>query len=100
MKSLISLLSTLGTIILMCSMTNVNPSPAITGMSSECSNDTTKIRIAEKDLADKKDPVCGMPAFKFLADTAVADKKVYGFCSKSCKSRFVKNPKAYLKTKK
>ncbi|KEQ28258.1 hypothetical protein N180_01085 [Pedobacter antarcticus 4BY] len=61
-------------------------------------SDTTKIKIAEKDLADKKDLVCGMHAFKFLKDTAVVDKKIYGFCSKSCKSRFIKNPKAYLKT--
>jgi len=63
-------------------------------------SDTTKIKIAEKDLADKKDLVCGMSAFKFLKDTAIVDKKIYGFCSKSCKSRFIKNPKAYLKTKK
>lgn len=63
----------------------------------EKADTTKKINIAEADLADKKDPVCGMPAFKYLQDTAHYDNKIYGFCSKDCKDEFLKDPKQYVK---
>lgn len=59
-----------------------------------------KIAITEADLADKKDPVCGMPAFKYMEDTALYNNKIYAFCSKDCKDEFVKNPAEYVKADK
>lgn len=56
-----------------------------------------KINIKKEDLASQQDPVCGMPAFKFLKDTAVVNGKIYGFCGKGCKDEFAKNTKQYVK---
>lgn len=48
-------------------------------------------------FASKKDTTCHMPLSAGIADTAVVDGKVYGFCSKECKEEFVKtlNAKAH-----
>ncbi len=53
--------------------------------------------IKKINLASKKDPVCGMSVEHRYADTATHNNKVYGFCSKMCKSDFVKDPKKYIK---
>jgi YHS domain-containing protein len=55
----------------------------------------TRPAISESQLASKKDPVCGMPAYKFLKDTTFFENKIYGFCGKGCKEAFFKNPKKY-----
>ena len=51
--------------------------------------------VTEDQLAIKKDPVCGMPAYKFLEDTTLFKDKIYGFCGKGCKEEFLKNPEKY-----
>lgn len=51
-------------------------------------------------VVNEKDPICGMNTAQFLTDTAIYQKKIYGFCSKSCKVEFKKNPKKYVKKKK
>ena len=56
-----------------------------------------KSQVKEAQLASKKDPVCGMPAYKFLKDTVLYDKKIYGFCGKGCKIEFLKNPTRFTK---
>lgn len=48
-------------------------------------------------LSSPTDPVCQMPVASTVADTAHYAGKHYGFCSKSCKSRFKQNPTAYVK---
>ncbi|HAD78557.1 YHS domain-containing protein [Empedobacter falsenii] len=50
-------------------------------------------------VVNEKDPICGMNTTQFLTDTAIYQKKIYGFCSKSCKIEFKKNPKKYVKKK-
>ncbi|MGV0966856.1 YHS domain-containing protein [Empedobacter falsenii] len=50
-------------------------------------------------VVNEKDPICGMNTTQFLTDTAIYQKKIYGFCSKSCKVEFKKNPKKYVKKK-
>lgn len=50
-------------------------------------------------VVNEKDPICGMKTAQFLTDTTTYQKKVYGFCSKSCKVEFKKNPKKYIKKK-
>ena len=62
-----------------------------------CASPATDTRpaISESQLASKKDPVCGMPAYKFLKDTTFFENKIYGFCGKGCKEAFFKNPKKY-----
>ncbi|WP_312133816.1 YHS domain-containing protein [Empedobacter sp.] len=50
-------------------------------------------------FVNEKDPICGMNTAQFLTDTAIYQKKIYGFCSKSCKVEFKKNPKKYMKKK-
>ena len=42
------------------------------------------------------DLVCGMPLTAGIGDTAHYNGKVYGFCSRGCKDKFVKSPAEYL----
>lgn len=82
--------------------TNQQAQPAQTGeqtMQEEMKKPagTPKINIKKEDLANQQDPVCGMPAFKFLKDTAVVNGKIYGFCGSGCKDEFAKNTKQYVK---
>lgn len=44
---------------------------------------------------NKRDPVCGMSVETGVADTANYKGKALGFCSKSCKETFSKNPSFY-----
>ena len=50
-------------------------------------------------VVNEKDPICEMNTAQFLTDTAIYQKKIYGFCSKSCKVEFKKSPKKYVKKK-
>ena len=45
------------------------------------------------------DLVCGMPLTAGVGDTAHYADKVFGFCSKTCKEKFAKNPTKYLAAK-
>lgn len=40
-------------------------------------------------FASQKDTICGMPLTAGVADTAVVDGKIYGFCSTECKDSFL-----------
>ena len=42
------------------------------------------------------DLVCGMTLTAGIGDTAHYNGKVYGFCSKGCKDKFVKSPTEYI----
>lgn len=55
-----------------------------------------KNSIKETQLAQKKDPVCGMPAYKYLKDTALYNGKIYGFCGSGCKTKFKESPANYV----
>ncbi len=46
------------------------------------------------------DPVCGMPLGTETHETASYQGEIIRFCSKTCKSKFEKNPVAYIKNKK
>lgn len=49
------------------------------------------------DLATDKDVVCGMVLEgQSIADTALYEGKMYGFCASECKAEFLKNPQSYL----
>ena len=48
----------------------------------------------------RKDPICGMMADDIKKDIVYYKNKVYAFCSKHCKTEFVKNPEANLPKKK
>jgi len=44
------------------------------------------------NLSSKIDPVCEMELDnEMIADTALVDGKVYGFCHSGCKEEFLKN---------
>jgi YHS domain-containing protein len=53
-------------------------------------------KVAEKETK-REDPVCHMMVKKGDKITAKHKDVEYGFCSESCKERFVKNPKKYIK---
>ena len=55
---------------------------------------TKKYTIAM--VANKYDPSCRMPLTAGLEDTVHYQGKTYGFCSKECKSEFLRNPKGYV----
>jgi YHS domain-containing protein len=42
------------------------------------------------------DPVCKMETANYLKFTSNYKGKTYGFCSLSCKTKFLKNPEKYL----
>jgi len=46
-----------------------------------------------------RDLVCGMPLTAGVGDTAHYADKVFGFCSKTCKDKFAKNPTKYIAAK-
>ncbi len=52
--------------------------------------------IKQEQLVMKKDPVCGMPVWKYLEDTTIYQGKIYGFCGKGCKDEFVKKTEDYI----
>ena len=55
------------------------------------------VNIAVSALAAKSDLVCGMNLKNGdVADTAIYQGKVYGFCGSGCKDEFVKAPNQYL----
>ncbi len=56
-----------------------------------------KTETAKVTFASDKDFVCGMTVSADAKDTATVDGKLYGFCSSTCKEKFVNDPKAYLK---
>lgn len=45
----------------------------------------------------KADPVCGMEKDSTWTDHVVADGDTTWFCSETCKSAYVGNPKKYMK---
>ena len=47
-------------------------------------------------VVNTEDPVCKMPTADFLKFTSNYKGKTYGFCSLSCKTKFLKNPEKYL----
>lgn len=46
---------------------------------------------------DGKDPVCGMKVKKGTTLMSVYKEKQHGFCGKTCKERFDKEPEKYVK---
>jgi YHS domain-containing protein len=66
--------------------------------------DPTAVPAAKKpfdgiEFASKMDVACGMPLTAGVQDTAHFNGKVYGFCSKECKSDFLKAPGSFLASK-
>ncbi|MBK7885244.1 MAG: hypothetical protein IPJ81_16785 [Chitinophagaceae bacterium] len=98
-KTITSLAMFTATIILIAckQQTKQNPASNIdTIKTPKFADSTKKITLTEADLASKKDLVCGMPAFRFMKDTTIFNKKIFAFCSKECKDEFLKNPKGYI----
>ena len=55
------------------------------------------VNVEMNILASNKDYVCGMPLETGnIGDTASYQGKVYGFCSKECKTEFLKDPQSFL----
>ncbi len=53
--------------------------------------------IKNVKVVNTLDPICKMKTAMSLSDTAIYKNKTYGFCSKSCKAAFKKNPAKYSK---
>lgn len=58
-----------------------------------------KTNVKNVKVVNKLDPICGMDNAMSLKDTAIYQKKVYGFCSTHCKTEFKKDPKKYTTAK-
>ena len=62
--------------------------------------ETKTVNIEMSALASNKDYVCEMTLEKgAIGDTASYQDKIYGFCSKECKTEFLKDPQSYLTKK-
>ena len=55
----------------------------------------TSVRFTAAMVDNKKDPVCGMPSTAGLEDTIHYQGKVIGFCSDSCRNKFLREPAKY-----
>ncbi len=56
-----------------------------------------KMSITTDMLTTAKDPVCGMELTnESIADTAIYNGQLYGFCSEECKAKFKADPDKYL----
>ncbi len=56
-----------------------------------------KMNITTDMLTIAKDPVCGMDLTNTtIADTAIYEGHLYGFCSAECKAKFKADPEKYL----
>ena len=58
--------------------------------------DSSLAKYALKDVANRKDPVCGMPLTAGIGDTLHFHDKALGFCSEECKKDFMKDPEKYI----
>src|SRR4051794_19701493 len=69
-----------------------------TTATTKMENNTAKegVNITPAQLAMTKDPACGMTLENTkIADTAVYEGGIYGFCSAGCKAEFKKDPAKY-----
>lgn len=56
---------------------------------------SSKPSFAVNMVDNAKDPVCGMPVKAGISDTVHYNHKLYGFCSKGCKSAFESDKARY-----
>jgi YHS domain-containing protein len=66
---------------------------------SEVTTETAEegMAITVDVLTDSVDVVCGMDLHEqAIADTAIYEGQIYGFCSPECKAKFKENPEMYL----
>ncbi|THV63081.1 MULTISPECIES: YHS domain-containing protein [Chryseobacterium] len=73
---------------LFCTMSSLS----ISAQHTSGTLDSKKVKVI-----NTLDPICKMKTSMSLSDTAVYKNKIYGFCSKSCKTEFKKNPVKYSK---
>ena len=50
----------------------------------------------EVEVVNEIDPICGMNTAEYLSDTAEYKGETYGFCSTSCKDKFLAEPEKYV----
>lgn len=76
-----------------------NPTPAVekSAPGTMETKAATTSEFTAAMVANKKDPICGMPVTAGISDTSHYEGKSYGFCSSECKDEFKKTPLAYLK---
>lgn len=56
-----------------------------------------ELNITTDMLTTEKDVVCGMDLTnETIADTAIYNGQLYGFCSSDCKAKFKANPDSFL----
>ncbi|MFL5745627.1 MAG: YHS domain-containing protein [Niastella sp.] len=85
------------TVLLACN--NSNHPKAVETTHKDPTMATPKKPFDGVEFASKMDLACGMLLTAGIQDTAHYKGKVYGFCSKECKSDFLKTPEAFLASK-
>ena len=78
------------------STTGCNRQNKTTTIEAPAASHNEKEVFKNTKVDNANDLVCGMPLTAGVGDTAHYDGKVYGFCSKGCKEKFVKSPAEYL----
>lgn len=56
----------------------------------------THENLSQVKVVNSVDPVCKMPTKGNLNAIAIYKNERYGFCSESCKTKFLKEPEKYL----
>lgn len=70
---------------------------AIASIATLKANEKPTTLLTDTLKKDGIDPVCKMKVKAGSTKTVVYNKIVYGFCSESCKQKFVKEPSKYIK---
>lgn len=72
------------------SMSKADASPAISTAAKAVEN------LKDLKFDYPKDPACGSALSEGVGDSTEYKGKLYGFCSKECKEKFVKSPESFL----
>jgi YHS domain-containing protein len=76
--------------------TGCNRQNKTTSIATTAASHNEKEVFKNTKVDNTNDLVCRMPLTAGVGDTAHYSGKVYGFCSKGCKEKFVKSPAEYL----
>ncbi|WP_211660297.1 YHS domain-containing protein [Pedobacter nototheniae] len=70
---------------------------AMVSMATLKANEKPAVLLTDTLKKEAIDPVCKMKVKAGSTKTVVYNKVLYGFCSESCKQKFVKEPSKYIK---
>ena len=82
-----------------CSLVFVSASMNSQQKTLQTSSPKKQTTTKKMKIVNVIDPICDMKTNENTTETVLYKGKLYGFCSKHCKTEFTKSPENYLKKK-